>query len=130
MTWRTSRPWATPEETLTFCAAIFGYRSRNVLDEVHHAVRNPSTARPPGTVPGTSAALLGGASSFLTGAMFPGVAAGGCNTASWTSLACFAGASFRKRLGSDALILRLGLFSGLSLRTGSAAQPNRWDSPG
>ena len=118
VTWWTSRPCATPEETLTFCAAILGTATGMSLTMFDHAVRNPiwqaagDRARHFCRAVRRSFFLLDHGDVFWDR-----------RRRSQHSIVEFAGLlcgrGFRKRPGSDALILRLGLFFGLGLRTGS-----------
>src|SRR5271165_1066879 len=99
VTWRTSRPWATPEETLTFCAATLGSATRMSLTMLI-TLFGTALGKPPGTEPGTPVAPLGGASSLLTMATFFGTVIGERNPASWDSLVGFAGGAFEGGLGA------------------------------
>src|ERR1017187_9616522 len=93
VTWWISRPCTTPEETLTFWTVPFG-RTTGISLTMLVTLFGTPFGMPPGIEPGISVVPFGGASSGLTMAMFLGIAAGGRNTPSWSSLACFAGEAF------------------------------------
>src|SRR5664279_2782576 len=99
VTWWISRPCTTPEETLTFSAVTLG-RATGISLTVFITLFGTPFGKPLGIEPGISVVPFGGASSVLTTAMLLGVAAGGRNTPSSSSLARFAGETFESGLGA------------------------------
>src|SRR5271157_4386251 len=106
-TWRTSRPCATPEETLTFCCSVVVDTGTGTFLTILATLSGTALGKPPGIEGGVSAVPFGAASSFLAMAMLLGLAEGGRNIPLSLALACFWGAAFASWL--EATVWSFGL---------------------